>query len=764
MNIPSGYGEKFRAEFDSLPVGGDSPMAARKYRMCFYRRDYSGSRTDLTAGGSPYKLSYAKEGLFGVFTRKASFELVSDNEIPLSEFYADDENDMFVVIYEGSSYANIDFAGWLTPYNASQPYQAGKFLVKLSAQCGLGRLQDIEYDALPVLTTVHDIVYTCLLKVGYELPLWKNSNIYEESHLVNGQIPALEFDAWKNVRFHCETFIQNGQRANCLAILERFIKPNFILLQDAGVWKIQHRPTVIDFYAQTTWLKYADAADESPVVEVVDSRKSVYKTASLKPLRGMSEIIEPSQRLQEITADYGRLINRLRNGQFSSGLNSWTLSDAPVRPNPTALGDGTTENPYRIRIMGNAYEQTQKAPKDFRKQSYLNSFHSFSQSVTVKRDLINIGLGANFTISTRRDIVSLEVEYINYNLKGPLVIVQVKTVSGTFYLTSQGAWTGKIQEADITGENTFVNTGGQMASKLTKGATVSVTAVDPVPAGGTYTLTVYVYQGVPFDTPVGNSYIEYKSIRMTVEDTRTIVATKEVILAAAGSTDAASRKKKKSETIEICDQTSAHAGAGIRENALYRIDGSPTKVWKMLTATGSMRDKIQNLCARNRVRLMGAFGPGVEGDVLGEPGPLDVLQFPEMESRMDLIWKWETDRKTRTTTIKTVKLLNVSDNLSLKASWTDDNGVPFAMPDGMASFETVTPATEISLPGGSPASNSIGLIKYVQEKIAAGIVPVAKVVPRDYVENNQPTYAAVMSGDTILRINGDRLVSQTDSE
>ena len=755
MTIPAGYGEKYRTEFRSVSVTGDYPRGSRSFRISFYRRGYSGSILVMKPGTSPLKLATASEGLFGVVSMRATFQLVSYNDIPLSEFYADDDMGMLVVITGGIEFAQTVFMGWLTPYKASQPYKGGQYVITLAAQCGLGMLQDIDYDIAPGKNTVHDIVYNCLLKVGYELPLWKASPVYEESHLNGGALPSLNYDAWKNARFNTQAFYKNNERVSCLAVLERFCKPNYVLMQWQGSWRLLYRPMLADYMTGITWIQYDDAADETPAVSILDPRVSVKTNQAAKPVWGATEVIEPAIKQIERTAEYGELENRLPNGYFSSGLSGWTLANGSFVPVPVAVGDGTEDSPFGAEVSGNAYSQ------NVNKNTFLLTFWALTKTISVTRTIRTVsGVRAGqpgAATNAEKHIIGFSLDFVNTDCAGPLIAIKAVTSQGAYYLTQQGTWSKNVEDCELKADNTWKTQNDVVLSKPTSGEAMTVSATETVPGLGNYTLTVYLYQPVSLPDSEPTAKIVYRNAKLTIEDSGSIIAVREVIRVKTDGVDPLSRKKKAKETLLICDQTSYHQGAGQRENALMRIDNTPTRRWWQNVGGTIRKDKIQNHFALDFIRLQGRFGPGYDGGLIGEPGPLDVLKFIENDNQHDIIRSWSWDALTRQTDVRTVQILSVTAGTGIKALWESSDGAKFTMPDDLASFGSDnTTVTPLPRQNGTPVTGTAG-----QSPWLAALEQILKRI-RDAKGVVIPPGQAAPGGMGIVVSVGDKVINQSE--
>lgn len=739
----AGYAEKYFTEFTSDSYAHVSMGAGQVYRVSFLFRGFSGSAAELY-GAETTVSRRVNEGITGVKTTEAKISLVVDDESTLSDFYTEDDRQVLVVLAKltGTSPDTWQtvFTGWLTPWDAKEPYAKAPYSVELSATCGLGGLQDFYYDAMPVVTTVHDVLYTCLLKTGYELPLRVACYIYEESHLQNGSIPAGTFNPLKNIRIDTQQFVIN--KTNCFEILSAICDAGFVLIQQDGAWCLKLQEHNLDYSSDFRWLTYSDAADEAPALTSGDIRKDVLYNAGdddLLPLDGGSLGIEQSVRNQTVVFDYGNPVNRLRNGFFSSGLSSWVLNPNTFAARATAAGDGTEEDPYRIRINGNAYQSIAGGPKKYIKPSFLNSLYTLSQTFSVKRD----GRDANIPVkgwkdTNTRHILNLELEYVNYNLKGPLLVLAADVSGGRFYLNKTGTWEKKIEDADITGENIFTDTTGKLASKATSGASVSLTATAPVPSGGDYTITLYIYQGIGFDEQYSNAYIDIRNVRITIEDEKTVVATKERVNVEIDGLSPIARKKQDTLTLKFGDQTSYHQGSNLRYGAFLRIDTTPTKRWtqriKQSGVFASRVAKWQNHTAIRIIRMKGRLGAVYEGDLLGDIEPLDLPRIQDLDNKLFLIDSWERNDNRRTNSVRIVELLDVQAATKITGKWESSDGAAFDMP-----AETVTYLTDVvnAMPSKKPMGGLVdtgAITDYIRSKLPQTIQ--GKVVPAGYNPNS----------------------------
>lgn len=741
----TGYGKQYFSEFKADSYPGLSKIGPGSYyRLEFYFRGYNGQASELFGAETTITLSQNDKWI-GIKTTESKISLVVQNNTTLQSFYVDDDRQVLVVLRKeinSTTYQNI-FYGWLTPWDATEPYMRAPYQIDLTATCGLGSLQDFEYDYLPGIHTVHNILYNCLVKVGYELPLHQASYIYEESQLINGNLPNLEVDAFFTTKINTQGFIENGKRKSCYDILADFCEANYVLCQDGGVWKLVRREHQIDFAGQFAYLRYQDAADYNPTTIVTDIRKDVFFDDDLVPLNGATLGVQQGVKIVEVTAPYGELVNQLRNGFFTGGLNSWTLNTSNFGPVaglialPIAIGDGSENNPYALKVNGNAYNSA------INNTSYLLGLWSFKQTVNVSRTVrpistTRIGQPGPAT-NQERQVISLSIDFVNYYCSGPLVVVMVATDQGNYYLTKEGTFKKSITDGALTFDNTFRAQNGQLQAKPTKGETFTVTATEPVPGLGAYTLTVFFYQGISLETSLPNAAIEYRRAYLTIDDNSTIVAVKEIVTASPANLDVRSRKRKEDITIPFVDQTTWHGGAGLRYNALLRVDATPTLRWIMNTSAGPIRDKWQNHVARGYYRLNGKQASIFDGDVLGEPSSLELLRFPELDNKLMMPTQWEWNVNRRTTRVRAIELLNVLSNIKLKGQWESQDSIVFPMPEESTDFSGSTPPT-VYIPrqnsGGQAGGNS-GLLNSLQNSIALLVPNTAMQVPKDYVSTSK---------------------------
>ena len=703
--------------------------AGQVFRVSFLFRGFSGSATELYGAETTVELSQ-DDGLYGVKTTAASIGITAESDGLLSDFYNTDDRDVLVVHKKLVStspdvWQNV-FVGWLTPWGATEPYERAPYYIKLEATCGLGTLQDFPYSDALSLTTVHDILYNCLLKTGYELPLWIASYLYEESHLQSGNNPALEFNALKNVRLDAQGFVKGGERMNCFEILSRFADAGYLICQDSGVWKIKRQEHNIDFYNSFTWLKYTSSADEAPVASTGSILKQCYFDEEIVPLSGCNFGVEQAIRRLETTFEYGDLINRLRNGLFASGFSGWTINPS-FSPVPALVGDGSVDNPFGVRIAGNASPRVPEA---------------MTQALSVTRTIttpigIEVTLPKNapppVRINKERHIVSFSGVYVNTDCAGAVARIKCESSAGTHWLKMDGGWSNsKNDDLTLYFRNTYTASNNKEQAKPTAGETFSVNASEPVPGLGDYKLTVYLHPGLPFapNDARSTATVVLRELQLTIEDTNKLVVEKEIVTATVAGLSALARVRKETLTLHMGEQTTARDGAGVRYGSFRRIDGSITHYWQTITQSGILRDKWQNHATRARIRLQGALGQYIEGDVLGDINPTDILYVVETGKRY-IIWQWQRNENRRTCSIKAVELLDKA-GFSLSGAYETKDGARVPM-TGEVSFNG-TPVT-VSTPGStSLTSGDTGTINYIKNKIGAQVQGV--VVPAGYNPNS----------------------------
>ena len=740
----AGYAEKYFTEFTSDSYAHVSMGAGQVYRVSFLFRGFSGSATGLY-GAETTVSRRVNEGIAGVKTTEMSISMVVQDTATFSSFFTDNDRDVLAVFKRLVSTSpdawETKAVGWVTPWDATEPNQKAPYSVKLSATCGLGSLQDFKYDGFPGKTTLHDVIYNCLLKTGYELPLKVACYIYEDSHAVNGIMPAYSYNPLKNIRVDAQEFVSKD--TNCFEILSQVADAGILIQQCSGAWHVELVENKIDKLSSFVRIVYDSAADESPSTETVDLVKPVLYNAEedeLLPLDGGSFGAEQAVRSQNITFEYGDLVNRLSNGLFSSGLSGWTINPAmQSTANPTAIGTGTEDNPFGVRVLGNAHSQ------GVNKALSLQSFFVLYKSAEIARTLrpVSTTRAGQPGAATNQEshVVNMTLGYVNTQCSGPLALVRVTTDQGQYFLTPEGSWIkNKTDNAALTADNTFKNASQQIEARPTKGETLSVTSVEPVPGLGNYTISLFLYQGTPLPDSSPTAQIVYRDCRITIDDKASIIAVKEVVNVSVNDASPINRKKQEGKTLKLGDQTSWHNGAGLRYGAFLRIDGTPTKRWWQLTGSTIVRDKWQNHAARRIIRMKGKIGQVYEGDVVGDFEPLDIVQI---EGKNFLVDSFERDENRRTTSMRALELLNVTAATKLTAHWESSDGIPFEMPVESATYEDVNTGPAKPLPrqngsyggttagGSTPASPPITTISnYLRSKM--GAVVQGKVVQTGY--------------------------------
>lgn len=142
-------------------------LVRKDYRISFL---FSGENTgiELTAGETPLKISYADGGddIFSpIRAKKATIQLIATSNVDLGTFYSESDRECMVVITQG--FKTI-FRGWLTAFDAREPFICLPYPFEVVAHCGLSSLKDFNFNATGLIS-FNTAIKQCLAATGLNI-------------------------------------------------------------------------------------------------------------------------------------------------------------------------------------------------------------------------------------------------------------------------------------------------------------------------------------------------------------------------------------------------------------------------------------------------------------------------------------------------------------------------------------------------------------------------------------------------------------------
>ncbi|WP_027302645.1 hypothetical protein [Rudanella lutea] len=720
--------------FRARPLTSDVADLGQLYRVQFFRRGYSGTVTELTAGREPW-IEETEDKLIGVKAKLIRIGVICQT-VDLASFYADNDRDLLVVLQaqQNNSFVTIS-SGWLNPFDATEPYQEAPYAMTLTAACGLGSLQDFplyRYPsrvAYPEPITAHELLYNCLEWVGYPLPLRSWTGRYEESILVNGtDYPADTVDPLQYVKIDPRRWLRtDGTYESCKTVLDNLCTDfGAVLVQQRGVW------CFLSLDAQTSpqkWHEYSASIVAIPALVLEPNNYQSGGTGDMRWEPSTSVGIVAQKKTVILNYDYGNPTNLVRNGDFSSQGANWTVNQLPGKT-VQFEGDGEADNSFRVRVFGqsSAGELLPAQPGEF---EVIASLRQSISMIRGSRPAVSQGRG-NGAIYIQSDVHTLKLSgvFVNFFTAGAKVAISAAMSDGTVYwLQSDGNWRTYIGARSLT--LVFVNTwqnNGNTEARPTKGETFDLTS-SPVPGTGNYTLRIDLFAAEPIVPSLGNGVrsITYRDIRISLNDGTVIPLKGEswTVRANAGSND---RLRREELSMVLGDQIalSTTSPQALRYGAMLRLNGTPTKRWLL----NGRLDRFQKLTGWSLLRWLSPKTRRMTGGVhltnpaQREPGPLSVYSVADMNppyAGIPTRWTWDVRMRLNRVILHELPISLIDETFRGSYETPDGVLVPIVEP---ADTTQPVPIPPNYTPRGGSGSTGGKIISSVLKKLfsAVGIV------------------------------------------
>jgi hypothetical protein len=323
---------KYFTEFSNAAIP-ELGLAAEVYKISF---QFTGSHSpiELKAGGIPLKIGYSDGGddIFSpIRAKKATIQLIATDGIDLDAFYLQSDRECLVLVERGS---DVIFKGWLTAFDAKEPFISRPYTFELNAHCGLSSLKDFKFSASG-LTSFNDAIKQCLSVTG----LGANYLVGLDTRISGEggdptQLYGFEADAMNGK--YCYDVLTH--------ILDSFVGD---VEQTAGKWHIRGLSEQAE--GAVTLYEYSSGGG-AVGSSSVDYSITSGRTSARRNVTGAELQKEPAISYVQITYDLGELKNLLENGSFLEnsflGINSFNGWDRYNGIN------GSKFSPSGIKIAG----------------------------------------------------------------------------------------------------------------------------------------------------------------------------------------------------------------------------------------------------------------------------------------------------------------------------------------------------------------------------------------------------------------------------
>ncbi|WP_128545057.1 hypothetical protein [Larkinella soli] len=749
MPTPAGYNLRFWTRYRERSLPGTTDLGRRK-RIHIYLKGYEGNPDELerdedyiTGGGDPYRIETEgsnTDPFEPILGKKATIRLVTRDTFALKDLYTDDDRTFFVTVEAeetADNWVNL-FSGWITPFDASEPYASAPYPVSFTAKCGLQTLKNIDYPGASRVWPSISTVIECLSRLDYEYPFAFSLKLAEQNQLVSGDYPTEPFNTLFTTKHNDLRFQDaNGVWQSCYDVL-RGILLSFgaRIVQENGAFRIYR----VGLYADTDagnpaieWVYYTDPADwVTPELIVEEVGKPVYRSYDLKPITGAMLSIEPQYHKVVVNLEYGREKNFLSNTGYENMASGFPVGYTKLGGIVASrVGAGTVEDPYRLRIEGTSDAGAQK-----------------SDPQAVQLPVVTITDGYSGT-----DEWTLSGEYININSRGLKLRIVAYNPEGptTYILQPDGSWKDNNDRGKslyFFDTNEYQAGVGITKARPTKGKRFSVT-MQPVPAGQQYQLIIYAYRPINLQGQTGSPTpaIELKNFSLSrVDKSREAMRSEKWSAELEGIEGP--RRKTDEVIVPLGDQQGArfdyitvplsgvpqhHTAYRLNYASLLRIDGQTgTSGWVSDPDPFDNPAPLVKILARDRLRLLGKPRQCYDGELFCQTDlrAYDVLLFPELGGLRMLILTLEYTDRYRIAKVRAVEIPAEVGSMVYTSEWEDSSGNRVPILD-TGDGSTISPNTGTI--NGNDASWKVQLLL---KEMATGLVKLE--VEGDDGQGNKP--------------------------
>lgn len=325
VNIPivSGYGLKHFAEYDDF--NGDTTT------INIYKKQYIGSSSESTAGGTPVRILTGKRGEVKHYPIKGSearISLISDTNFKFLEFYTLGSLDFRVdILKEG----DLFWRGFIVPEQYNEPYRQPPYPIDISATDGLGDLKEFDfgYDTYApnpfnpsqIIKTFNkysgrmrhiDVIVICLNKIGLDLPIYTAVGIFEDD------MPTTDpYDPLYYIYVDADNYYPDNVPLNCYDVLAEQLKPyGARIYQAEGAWNIVKFDQQNGEYDKYKYSKDGVYLSKEVFQPIINLTSPVVSDENIWIHDNMGMEIQPGYKYQAAQHDLGYIENLIKGGDF----------------------------------------------------------------------------------------------------------------------------------------------------------------------------------------------------------------------------------------------------------------------------------------------------------------------------------------------------------------------------------------------------------------------------------------------------------------
>lgn len=677
-----------------------------EYVLYIREKDYDGPEIEVKA--SYPVVSYKTNGSDDIFHiirgKTATINLIAEEGFELSTLYTPDDRTFLVEIWRSPPVEprewEIEFKGWVLPFDAKEPFTQFPYEISFDAVCGLSTLKDMPFDNIPAnaVLSVRQAISFALLYLGYDVATAYQVQTYEDAMIADNPEPG--YPVFENICIQYDNWLdENAFPKSCYEVIENILHTyNCAIEQYDGcfyIWRIDEWPHLLnpsDGILRRYWRSYGSYFDTTGTLQIKpfvhrvefnphttdDDRDSFGEAVPL-----LDEVsIEPATHKVTVVQSYGRKKNLLKNGFFRT-LATYNTAGQGIHQFPDGwinnsdngaavyrLGAGTQEDPYYLELPG-----------------WTNAKPRRDDNVFVAQ-----ALPARTMRKGEQDMFTLTIRYQNINTKGLKAQVIAGDLGGiTYCLQNDGSWaqirgnqsfplTTKTYSLYITSENIYPD-GNNEKAKPTIGPIKFEITTTPLPKdlqGRPYTIGIRLYRGHELAGQDSSpAYIRYYSVNLTRRDANQVDIEKEVYIASQNNVE---RKRAEKEVlVTVGDQITARKiGESLREGAFLRLDGITPTV-RHFSPIVTYNVPIAKLNAYGRLLMLGLPRRVFEGDLKLEPGrriaPFDLIYIADLELYCLLTgWEWTPQPNTVRVRAVAVRASSLVD-ANVKAFYETSDGI-----------------------------------------------------------------------------------------
>lgn len=404
------YADRYRCQFwdDAMPP--ELGYINTQFTVLFRFPDYVGSITDLRGSDEPVEIDIdgsTDDVYAALFPAKATFTFAVESHWEIRNLLASNDQQIQVQIIAnvgGNTINRLIWAGWVQPTDIREKYADKPYHGAISATCGIALLKDrLLVDSLGRRFTgrpiIMDPVKAGLALTKLSLPITTGINLYETQDVATGAIvngkANQSSDPLNRIRLQSENLITNGESKTAYDALDEILSSfDCRLAQVDGDWMLVRLSEAAGGWdvwsgnSDTIMTRRYNPDYVNGSAEAKNLNVRVGRTRNVRATGDCYQWGLPIKPALSVRQDFGGFVNHLTNGDFSQKDNSslplgWINRTQPT-DDPICLGDGSEDDPFRLRIYG---ASTNDVTKEFRALTQTIQLPANSQTRTLSLKL-----------------------------------------------------------------------------------------------------------------------------------------------------------------------------------------------------------------------------------------------------------------------------------------------------------------------------------------------------------------------------------------